>query len=60
MAHAKRNNKANLVTLFRAEAKLRLSKKTKAEERLQSMRFDESSDPDGPMAGPSSRRQRIS
>lgn len=57
MAQAKRDNKPNLVTLYRAEAKRRLSKKTKAEEHLQTLRFDETSDPDGPMAGTVKRRR---
>lgn len=56
MAQAKRDNKLNLVTLYRAEAQRRLSKKTKAEEHLQTLRFDETSDPDGPMAGTVKRR----
>lgn len=57
MAQPKRTPKVNLVTLYRAEALRRVSKTSKAKQRIQSLNLDENSDPDGPMAGlPSSAR----
>jgi hypothetical protein len=53
MAQPKRKPKTNLVTLYRAEALSRVSKTSKAKQRIQSLELDENSDPDGPMAGPS-------